>query len=244
MEFHHRDALVTGVVGILCGAVIGSGYMGFVFPFIHSENAADWFSGLGTWVVGIAATVLTLQQHNAKTKAEETEQARLLFEQKASEDRLAADAEERRRQENQQQFADMAKYRTAVGRLQLPHMFFQTDAKDISALSPDDIHALARTIKASIPALPLPTGSFVLPVEMIPRLASMEVAGSLCSSLCDGLLSEGSPPPFSNVNAPFMLSIRKKINEIASAASSLNKQATAIASTIDGMLAEQATRLS
>lgn len=244
MESHHRDALVTGMVGILCGAVIGSGYMGFVFPLIHSENAADRFSGIGTWVVGIAAAVLTLQQHNAKKKADQLEQARLLMEQDASEVRLAAEADERRRRENQQQFADMAKYRTAIGCLQLPHIFFQKEAKDVSALSPDDIRALARTIKASIPALPLPTGSFVLPVDMIPRVASMEVAGNLCASLCDGLLSEGTPHSFSSVTAAFMLSTRKKINEIASAASALNKQATVIASTIDGMITEQAKHLS
>ncbi len=242
MKGHQRDALVTACIGILCGAVIGSGYMGFLKPLAttitSNEHAADWFSGTGTWVVGIAAAILTVQQHRATTQRAKAESQRQQFEQKAARDRQMAEQKDREDKDAKEWLAAFVDYRASLARLSMPSHLISSVPSRISHLDFRQAIDLIRDVKASFPPLPLPHGKYLQEDRHLPDIAALEAIANRSIALCDEIIGSLSDDRYTSV-FPFLVSHdQTELMKLVHAVTTLGTKADELGLEVDKIRAE------
>lgn len=237
MEVHHKDPLFTALIGLLCGTVIGSGFMGYLQPLcaaISGEKAADWFSGAGTWVVGIAATALTFQQHRSITNRDKLNKLQLENEATAARERLDLDRRIRDDQNFREAMGDWNHYRTSLARLVSTYPLLVHSLKDLSSLPSTDAFNFARGVKSAIPSAALPHNKFFVDAEHMGDIAGLEIAVAFLKDTCEEFLS--SPSPGASTESNILSDAEKhKYKNMADAALAVMTQAIKISDVVDGL---------
>ncbi|WNH48293.1 hypothetical protein PDM28_16720 [Stenotrophomonas aracearum] len=192
MQTHRRDALVSGLIGLICGAVVGSGFMGFLHPLTSEltspAHAADWFSGAGTWVVGFAATALTIQQHRAVAARDKLTKQQLDNETKAAEQRLRAERQERENRRHREALGDWNHYRTHLTRLISTYPMIAGSLEMGDQIPADEATGLARGVQAAIPREELSHSKFFVDETQMSCIAGLEVGVALLRTCCESFL--------------------------------------------------------
>ncbi|OWB46072.1 hypothetical protein B7H27_11835 [Stenotrophomonas maltophilia] len=195
VDRHHQDALVAGLVGLLCGVVVGCAYMGFLAPATSGEHAADWFSGLGTWVVGIAAAALTIQW-NRSTALREKQR----HEHQAQEDRLRHEAAQRdaamsRRRQAIEELTIWNKYRQTLATLNLPSEMTGIHSPRLGLMTAAEGLDLVSSIVSTLPKGEINHFFLLSSDEMVGKIAALEVALNSCRTLSETFIARTHVPP-------------------------------------------------
>ncbi|WP_414606046.1 hypothetical protein [Stenotrophomonas pavanii] len=156
------------------------------------EHAADWFSGAGTWVVGIAAAALTFQQHRSVVKRDALEKKQMEYQQKADQDRLQMEKNQQQVEHYRESLGNWNHYRTDLARLASTYPLLRHSLIDPEKLRPNEAMNLARGTKASIPAGGLSHSKFFVEDEHMGGIAGLEIAIAFLRDACESFLS--SPP--------------------------------------------------
>jgi len=229
MKDHHRDSLTTAFIGVVCGCVIGSGYMGYLQPLLAAvtsgEHAADWFSGTGTWIVGIAAAILTFQQHRSAVQRDRIAGERLEMERKINETRIAAEAIERAHHAAEEKAVQLNKYKVALARLGMPANWVRA-AKDPRGMSYDKALSIVTKIRDTLPVEPLEHSRWITKGDYLSKIAGLDALTGICRSRCEDFVRHGGPVHARVMLRPYLESsesdqlsnifeVTKKIGEIA-----------------------------
>lgn len=238
MEKHHRDALVTGTVGVLCGAVIGTGYMGFLAPVLAKDHAADWFSGLGTWVVGVAAAILTVQW-NRSTALRDRER----HDRQVHEEQLRSEAAERaasvvRRREAKVELAAWNGYRATLSRLTLPAKMFDAHSLRLGFMTPEQGISLVTTIVSTLPKPEINHFFLLSSDEMVSLIAALDVMLANCHTLCEKFMAVTYVQPAPLDAIPMQDQSRRLLRDILEVAQGMESTANELAKATDELRPE------
>ncbi|OUL11605.1 hypothetical protein B0X78_12885 [bacterium AM6] len=195
VDKHHQDAFVAGLVGLLCGVVVGCAYMGFLAPATSGEHAADWFSGLGTWVVGIAAAVLTVQWNRSTALREKQRHEHQVHEEKLRHEAAQRDAAMLRRRQAIEELTIWNKYRQTLATLNLPSEMAGTHSLRLRLMTAAQGLDLVSSIVSILPKGEINHFFLLSSDEMVGKIAALEVALNSCRTLSETFIARTHVPP-------------------------------------------------
>lgn len=242
MKVHHRDALATAFIGLTCGVSIGVVLMSYLYVPIKTiaaiKESANWVAAIGTWLVGISATTLTVLQILAGTKKDRFERARLAMERQANADRLAAEAEARRIRERRDDLHEITQYNVAIARFLLPREYLTSEVSIVD-LTPQLAGAFVRMIVGAIPSNPLLTPKALVGKIDPAAISLLDISATLCKSFCQSFLETEKLLGDAGTGAVAGQGLKTRLSEISIAAEHMGEHAASLMARIKTILASE-----
>lgn len=171
--------------------------MGFLSPILAKEHAADWFSGLGTWIVGIAAAILTVQWNRSAALRDKERHDRQVQEEQLRREAADREAAAVRRREAKIELASWNGYRATLSRLRLPAKMLSTRPLRLGLLTPDEGLSLVATITSTLPKGGIDHFFLLSSDAMVGKIAALDVMLANCHALIEKFVATTHvrPPP-------------------------------------------------